>query len=379
MDVLLADGQMGSAFPELRHSRSSDGGETWSDLVTIDTGGVLPSNPHRGMDASIGAVGDRLLAIWTGPGESKHGKGSMATSVSTDGGRTWRLGPRIGGKESLEGASYHDILTVGDTFHLAWTDGPSSAREFRYTQSMDGGTSWEPAKTLDATTCACCWNSLANFGSEKVYGLYRDGTPRDMYLAVSSDAGNTWDLRSRVGEFGWIFDGCPHVGGSVVVEQSNKRPVLHTVVWTGQEEKVGVYYLSSRDEGKTWTKPRPMGDDGAKHADIAVAKGGILAAAWDGYVNKQYAIFASISRDGGRTWSAPQRLSQEGVSATHPKVIATSQGFRVFWTDTNEDDYITWRSVRLGEDGRKLTEAAVPVYTRGPSVTSLYADHAGND
>ena len=377
VDVLLADGQMGSEFPELRHSRSSDGGETWSELDTVDIGKVLPSNPHRGMDAQIAANGDHMVAFWTGPGQSKHGKGSIATSISTDAGRTWHPGPQIGGKESMEGATFYDVLSLDDKFHLGWTDGPSEGREFRYSQSADGGKSWAATRTLDPSTCACCWNILANYGSKKLYGLYRDGKPRDMYLAVSEDAGATWELRSPVGEFGWIFDGCPHVGGGLTVAAGKNGPVLHSVVWTGREQKAGVYYLSSANEGKTWSKPRQMGDDGAKHADIVIASDGTLAASWDDYVNKDYFIFAATSRDGGKNWSAAAQLSEQG-SATHPKVTATSKGFRVFWTETDAQNYITWKSVRLGKGGEKLDSPAVPVSTKGVAVRSFYSEGSGS-
>jgi hypothetical protein len=236
---------------------------------------------------------------------------------------------------------------------------------------MDAGKSWTAPKTVDPTTCACCWNTLASSG-DKLYALYRDGKPRDMYLAVSENSGATWALRSPVGEFGWVFDGCPHVGGGLAVAESKNGPVLHSVVWTGREEKAGVYYLSSANEGKSWSKPRRLGDDGAKHADIAVAKNGTLVAAWDDYIDKKYVIFEASSKDGGRTWSEARRLSRGGEN-THPKVIVSAGGFRVFWTETDEDNYITWKSAKLGGSGEQLTDAAVPVSTKGTPVKSFYA------
>jgi len=43
------------------------------------------------------------------------------------------------------------------------------------------------------------------------------------------------------------------------------------------------------------------------------------------------------STDGGAHWSAPQLLSPPGQRVDHPRVVPTTDGFRIFWTERTGD------------------------------------------
>src|SRR6185503_6886022 len=134
--------------------------------------------------------------------------------------------------------------------------------------------------------------------------LYRDRDPRDMAVAVSEDGARSWERRGVAGAFGWKVEGCPHVGGGLAVLPSSGAArtsggapasaarassptsnrgageTLHALVWTGAPGKVGLYDVASRDGGRHWAEPRELGGSGARHGDLAVT-GGRLVAAWD--------------------------------------------------------------------------------------------------
>lgn len=341
----------GGKIPTLNYRRSTDGGETWSEPVAITTGNNPPEEPFRGVDAQIAASGQKLVAVWTGAGSSKHGKGSMGAALSSDGGKTWQLGPdNLGSKE---GSTFIDLSANQGAFHLAWLEGGGTEqRGLRYASSADGGHTWTSKVVLDDDTCQCCWNTIAGTG-DRLYTLYRDAVPRDMALMVSHNNGKSWLRSGRVGAFDWRIEACPHNGGGLVaIPGPAGVPVLHSVVWTGKEERVGVYYQSSKDEGSTWTEPRRMGDDGAKHSDLAVASNGTLALVWDGYSKGQNFIFGSISKDGGKTWSDPEEFAHGGKLATHPRVAAAKGGFRVFWTETPDSNVGVWKTAKLRASGQ---------------------------
>lgn len=426
IDMLLA--VQAASGPELQHRRSRDGARTWSASVTIDRGdrSILP--PKRGNDAQIAASGDTIVVTWTTKGTSRFGAGALAAARSADGGRTWQAAPSPADARGEGGQGFTDLAaTENGAFFAAWLDERDGSRGLRLARSTDAGRSWAANVTLDAHTCECCWNTLATFDANRVAVLYRDRNAgqesashagqagqadhtrapnaagshghhaaaaaapraaqsaaadappagsRDMALAVSGDAGQTWASRGVVGKFAWGFDGCPHVGGGLAqsipdttappraattgragssAPASASTPAAapatatatalrqwHAIVWTGAEGKAGVYVLRSGDDGRTWSEPRRLGGGFGHHGAIA-ARGATVSAAWDAATDGAMAIFASTSTDGGATWAAPQRLTTGG-SATHPLLVSTTSGIVAFWTERAPDGRVTWIS-----------------------------------
>jgi hypothetical protein len=123
---------------------------------------------------------------------------------------------------------------------------------------------------------------------------------------------------------------------------------LSAVVWTGKGgSEVGAFALSSTDGGQSWTLPARLGGAQSSRPDIAAGAGRIVAA-WDEYIDDTHGsgntAFTATSTDDGKTWSAPLRLSMAGASATYPRVVRVSNGFRVFWTQKEPGKPMTWMS-----------------------------------
>ena len=176
--------------------------------------------------------------------------------------------------------------------------------------------------------------------------LYRDYGIRDMALASTDDAGVTWSLDGTVGRFNWEFSGCPHVGGGIAVGMDNKgTEQLHALVWTGHNERHGLYWVKSTNDGTTWTTPQRIGDYRARHADLG-AIGRTVVAAWD----EAGDIWVSISHDFGVQWNEARRVSDESRAASHPIVLQTGETFRIFWTERDQAGVQIWRSQRLGRE-----------------------------
>ena len=176
-----------------------------------------------------------------------------------------------------------------------------------------------------------------------MYALYRDVEPRDMKFARLSAKENTWQKLGAVGDFQWDFDGCPHVGGGIAIEEKGEAKVVHSVVWTGKKEEEGFYYFRSLDDGETWSDPRKFGDNSAKHGDITVNEKGHLAIVWDEFVQNQRAIFLSTSTDSGTSWSKARRVSLPGMDTVYPRVVAVKNDFHAFWTESSKDNKSTWK------------------------------------
>jgi hypothetical protein len=352
---------------ELSYLRSTDGGETWSNPTPVGAGQPAPEPAHRGMDAQIAASGDRLVVVWTTEGkEDRFGRGPMASAFSGDGGKTWSPGPNPADDGAATGHTFVDIAADDQgAFHLVWLDGrservlrtsaivtgvpttqpTSTGKGLRYARSTDGGASWSANVTIDPQTCECCWNTVATGPGGKILVLYRDFSPRDMALARSDDGGRTWLKPTTVGAFGWDVNGCPHVGGGLAF--GAKPGELFATVWTAKDnDHRGAYTLASRDGGATWSAPQQLGNADSWHPDITRANDRLVAA-WDAYVDGGTAAFTASSVDNGRTWTAPQRLNAADASATHPRLITTPAGVRVFWTERATGQGSRWVSKKL--------------------------------
>ncbi|MDB6172670.1 MAG: exo-alpha-sialidase [Chthoniobacteraceae bacterium] len=344
--LLTGESMEGSERPALLHRHSEDSGATWSQPVRIDE--TLPAafSLHRGMDAQLAAAGDHLVAAWTTAGTDQWGSGAMTTALSEDGGRRWHAGPNPADDGSTTGHGFIDMAADNSGhFHLTWLDSRDGKQGLRYARSDSAGKSWSPNTTLKAATCECCPNRIVAGVDGELAILFRDGNPRDMQLVRSPDSGRHWLPPAATGAFDWQFNGCPHVGGGLAITGEGTSSILHTLSWTGKVERVGVYHIAIPNGGQPGSEPKQLGDSTASHPDLAAAGQGRIAAVWDS--RETSGIWGSTSTDAGRNWSEPKRLSSIDTPATHPRVISTGKGFRVFWTEETAEGAMVWATAVL--------------------------------
>lgn len=311
------EGASGHDVP-VNYRRSDDGGKTWTAPVRVDGG--RPAYHFSAGDARVIAEGDAVYAIWARPGKGPHGSGPLAAARSTDGGKTWAAAgsPSEG---SPFGRRFPALAISKGVVHAVWLDRENKSKVLA-SFSADGARTWSKPATLDPDACECCWNAALAGADGAVYALYRGRNPRDMDAVVSRDGGKTWSKPAAAGPFGWGFNGCPHVGGALASTGAG----VSALVWTGKDDKAGLYAFPSPD-GKTWDRSVKLGGAGAKHADLT-ASGSLLAAVWD----EEGKIWGAVSGD-GKSWSKPSRLSDENKDASYPRVAAAGKGFRVFWSE----------------------------------------------
>jgi hypothetical protein len=328
---LIAGGKVSADDKQIKlnYTRSEDGGQNWLEPVSLSN---LPASINsRGNDIQLAAKGKHLLAVWQTKGELPS-MGAMASAYSEDNGETWTQGANPAVNNSGDQSHIDLIADQHGNFHAIWLEDPeeNGYQGLRYSRSVDWGKHWGLATTLDDSTCSCCWNTFALSPEGDLNILYRDMKPRDMVLLQSYDDGKSWRHVSTAGEFDWKFDGCPHVGGALAYAGGDNRQ-LHSLVWTGAENKSGLYHLSSKNNGTNWSKPQKLGIN-AIHADIAKFEDNIVAV-WDEMESDGTSIFYAKSDDDGTTWSSATRLTTGNKAATHPRLVATKRGLLALWTE----------------------------------------------
>lgn len=337
MTHALAYGKFeGAEENRLAYLVSRDHGETFSEPVFIDQGSEeiisSQSNPIR-----LYAEGKQRVAVYQIRGEFP-GNGPLRIAVSSDSGRHWISGIMPVREDPLSNEN-HPVI-AGDDFgriHLLWLDDRDEAGStvgLRTAHSVDGGLTWQGEGTIDGATCTCCTPTLTKLPGSRLGLLYRDHAPKDMRLALFDPVENEWVQKPVVGGFGWFFEGCPHMGGSLQGVAADGITTLHSAVWTGQGDRIGIHYLQSTDFGQTWQRQKLLDTEGGD-PELAAWGAQKLVIAYRRGLGVESRIMVTESEDGGQHWLPPTQLSAPGHRVDHPRLIAGSEGFQVLWTETD--------------------------------------------
>jgi len=333
LHAVLVGKPANTSINQVAYLFSADAGASWSKPVIVNAGQDGKLISRRGNEAQVAAQGRNAVVVWRRGGELPE-TGPMVVAYSADGGASWRRGENPALGDVTENQSYLDLVAdQAGHFHVVWLDDreeKGNTQGLRYARSTDGGRHWLGELTLDPAVCTCCWNRLAVLPGQGIAALYRDDDPHDMRLAHGPGDGGPWKTLGAVGAFGWRFNGCPHCGGGIAAGPGQR---LHGVVWSGKEGAEGLYYLNSKDFGGHWSKPLRIAGGQSREGDIAVLGKGRVGVVFAGPAGEAESVQFMASDDAGQTWTRPLLLSAAGAPADHPRILATPQGFRVFWTE----------------------------------------------
>ena len=231
----LQKNKTSSAAYDIRLSRSTDDGRTWS----------APTPPHH--DTAV----------------AEHGFVSMFAMPAGGVGVIWLDG------RAAAGHAGHDMGA-----------GPSaSAMELRFGVFDRTGKQSEET-VVDARVCDCCPTAAAITADGPIVA-FRDrssGEIRD--ISVSRLVGGKWTEPSSVHHDNWNITGCPVNGPALAA-----RDRLVAVAWfTGAEKQNRAFVAVSKDSGKTFGAPVRLDDNGTLgRVDLAMLDDGSVVGAWIEY------------------------------------------------------------------------------------------------
>ena len=192
---------------------STDDGKTFSEPVRVNLiDGNVALDGRVAPTIQLGDDGEVYVTWANSRYEPNMFMGSYRQLVFTqsfDDGKSFEPSIIIGAEE-LHSGKYFQHMSV-DAFggiHMAWLDGPakmnatgymekdkSRDRGVKYTQSLDGGLTFDTTKLIDTDACPCCNVQTTADGEGNVYISWRkvfgsgDTQVRDMVIASSTDGG----------------------------------------------------------------------------------------------------------------------------------------------------------------------------------------------
>jgi hypothetical protein len=261
-------------------------------------------------------------------------------------------------------------------FRTRGPDGQSSGQpdRGRISVSNDGGRTWapsvDPLEQLGANVYGSDLPVLAAGPGGLVYGLARErlrppaagetaSTRQRIFLSKSTDGGRTWSATVA------FDDGRDLSDPAVAVDLRNGHiyVVFEHMVEGGLEH---AFFMVSTDEGRTWSKPMNLVDDGgARHNQsvpgVSVAPNGRVDVAWydfrndpfftpGGAVKQRWAdVYGTSSTDHGRTWVPNYRVNDRSFD-TRIGVTFDNEDVRgaLGVASTTDMAVVTWADSRAG-------------------------------
>ncbi|HET7275756.1 MAG TPA: sialidase family protein [Longimicrobiaceae bacterium] len=341
---------------------SGAGDSAWSQPVRVnDIPGDAAPHEQAPAQIAVGPEGT-LYILWQNRTDVEwlpYGGSDLRLSRSTDGGRTWS--PAVSVNDDADGLparhTFHDLAVAPDgTVYVSWIDarirdhqrkegwaatqteaasgqhehgGEEPGTEIRVARSTDGGLTFGPSAILDSNSCPCCRTSISIGSDGEAYVAWRKIFPggiRDIVVARAAPRTVDFAAPVSVHQDGWVFPGCPHAGPSVAVDADG---AVHVAWYTGADDRLGLWYAVSRDNAQTFDAPIPLlTDDWVPPSQVKLdAAGDRVWIAWDDRRTESPRWFLALDNGAGGL----NMIERAGRPGTLPAVAATQSRAAVAW------------------------------------------------
>lgn len=348
------EGRLWVIFAQNQHAyvvNSDDHGKTFSAPVRVnDHPENIETNGENRPKILTDNGGQTIYVSWTQKTAGQH-TGDIRFSRSTDGGQQFAAVRTINDDGLLTSHRFDSLfLAPSGHLYLTWLD----KRELEYaaqrgedytgsgvfyTVSGDQGQSFAANRKIADHSCECCRIAVAPYGQDGMALMWRhvfDGTTRDHAIAgVGPEGVRTAFNRATVDE--WQIDACPHHGPSMAQGHlSTEDDVYHMTWFSAGDLHKGIYYgRHALASGHTSLVRQIDGSAGASHPQVAEWQG-VQHLLWKRFDGTDTRILWMYSRDDGASWSEPQALARTTSASDHPLLVAAQDGLVLSWHSRNE-------------------------------------------
>lgn len=283
---------------------------------------------------------DNIYLTWTRSLEKRH-TGHIRFSRSTDGGRTFSEPVTV--NDNLAVISHRfDSLAIGENgeVFVAWLDARDKVKATQasadylgtslyYAWSDDNGASFTRNRLAAAHTCECCRLGTAIDNDNLPLVIWRHVFPgqiRDHALLKFSDWNTPGEVR-RLSHENWKIDACPHHGPAFAVAGDGS---YHATWFSAEESNPGLFYAHSEDQGASFSPAMHFGGKTAKHPHVAVM-GQQVAITWLEFDGSKTLVKLLQSFDGGKQWMEAKQIGQTEQAADYAFLVGDSDALYLSW------------------------------------------------
>lgn len=324
---------------------STDQGLTFSEAVRVNEEPESVVSHVEARPKIMVAPEGQIYLSWMQSLEKRFSS-NIRFSRSTDGGKTFSKPITINDNLDTIGHAF-DSLAVGPDgkVFIAWLDArdmvkameekkPFNGSSLYYTWSDDAGAHFKPNTKIIDGTCQCCrlQTEIDLDGNPLV--MWRHIFPeniRDHALVKFA----SWDKPgeiNRITHENWQIDACPHHGPGLTIDKKGR---YHAVWFSNAPESQGLFYAYSSDSGRTFSTPISFGNPGASHPHVKYSDGRVVVA-WSEFDGDHNQVLSMQSLDDGKTWSQPSVLMQTDGGADNPFLINHGGKIFLYWGTEKE-------------------------------------------
>jgi hypothetical protein len=322
---------------QLALGASGDGGDTFEPPVPISSPGAQVSS-HGENSPTLAINGIEFYALW----EQNNAQGGtdLMFARSLRFGRKFDAPIKVTDKEKPSGNAFsHLAVAPNGDLYAAWLDGrnpqgtmPGTSHVY-LAKSTDKGATFGKNIPLTKNVCPCCRPTVAFGANGEVFVSWRgvaEGDVRDIFVATSTDGGQTFSAPVRVAADNWKISGCPHSGASMALKGKRLYVAWHS---EGDGTNAGVRLAWSDDGGKTFARPVIASGNilDTNHPALSVSEDGRVLMVFKGRDPVAKESWGPVSpylvevNDNG-TLTAPLVVPGNRKSISYPVVVAGTVG-----------------------------------------------------
>lgn len=292
---------------------------------------------------AFGEAGE-IYVSWTQSLEVPF-SGHVRLARSLDGGQSFAAPLTVNDDRQAISHRFESMTVTPDgRIHLVWLDKRLSQAATRQGKkypgisvfaavSSDRGASFAPNRKLADHSCECCRIALAVDTDGTPVAVWRHvfGTNIRDHALLRLDGKST---RQRVSHENWAVDACPHHGPALDIGPDG---VYHLVWYSGAEQRRGLFYAHSRDQGRSFSAPAAFGQNTAQagHPQIE-SHGRHVVRAWREFDGQQSVVRVQRSHDGGNRWDAARTLATSASASDRPQLVSHGKTLLLSWNSAGE-------------------------------------------
>lgn len=191
--------------------------------------------------------------------------GTLYYTTSTDRGQNWSHKKKLVTDEKSTSQSFYDITQLPDgELGIIWLDNRKLHKDRKgqtlYFTKTNKNLEFNKEIALEGSVCQCCRTDIEIDKNNTIHIAFRNiiepvelGYPkflmqseteiRDMYYISSKDNGNTFTKAIPISDDNWQVNGCPHTGPSV----AHIYQTTGAVWFTGANDDMGLFFSSKYD------------------------------------------------------------------------------------------------------------------------------------
>ena len=338
--VILSWLESAGSETKLKFSERTAAG--WSEARRIVVGSDFFTN-WADVPSVVRLANGTLVAHWLR--ENSATGYDLRLTRSTDGGRTWSapFTPHHDGTKTQHG--FASLFDTANGLGVVWLDGRAMTPGAGPGDDGTGDMSlrfarfdrdWKQVSDapIDLRVCECCPTATAVTYDGPIVA-YRNRSAdeiRDIY--VSRFTGEAWTVPAPVHNDGWKIDGCPVNGPAL---SANDRNVA--VAWfTAPQDEGHAFVAFSQDSGRTFTAPIRADDAGSLgRVDVEQMPDGSAVVGWIEFADKR-AVFKvrRVERNGQRSAAVAVTDLSERRNSGYPRMARGGQELIVAWTGNGD-------------------------------------------